>query len=118
MQPTSDISFSRKALLLASAWAAAALAMTIIQPSSWSYFWRFAYCSPVYWLLSYAGAQVADDWWIYSLIVVGWLYYVALVAAAFWSNRRWRTYFIYALVLISLALNVEGCREWSHASFS
>jgi len=86
MHSDSDVPFSRKVLLLASAWAAAALAMTIIEPSSWSYFWRFAYCSPVYWLLSCAGASVSDDWWIYCLIVAGWLYYVALVAAAFWSN--------------------------------
>jgi hypothetical protein len=118
MQATLDISLSRKALLLASAWAAAALAMTIIDPSTWSYFWMFAYCSPVTWLLSYAGAVTIVQGLVYALVVVGWLYYIALVAAAFGSNRRWRTYAIYALLLISLALNVEGCREFSHASFS
>ncbi len=31
----------------------------------------------------------------------------------FLSSRRWRTYAMYTLVLISLALNVEGCRELS-----
>jgi hypothetical protein len=118
MQAGPDISLSRKALLLASAWAAAALAMTIIDPSSWSYFWMFAYCSPVTWILSYAGAEALVQGLVYALTAVGWLYYVALGAAALRSNRRWRTYAIYALLLISLALNVEGCRQWSHASFS
>jgi len=55
--------------------------MTIITPSSWSYFWRFAYCSPVMWLLSYAGAPVLDM--VGLLVVVGWLYYVALTVATF-----------------------------------
>jgi len=118
MQVTSDISASRKALFFASAWAAAALAVTIIDPGSWSYFWMFAFCSPITWLLGYAGARVSDPGWVRSLTVVGWLYYAGLIAAGFRSNRRWLTYIIYALVLISLAVNVEGCREWSHASFS
>jgi hypothetical protein len=118
MQATSDISVRGKALLFGSAWAAAALAVTIIDPKSWSYFWMFAFCSPITWLFSYGGAQVTGPLWVRSLTVVGWLYYAGLVAAGFWSNRRWRTYTIYAVMLISLALNVEGCREWSHASFS
>jgi hypothetical protein len=118
MQATSDISVGRKALLFALAWAAAAVAVTIIDVRSWSYFWMFAFCSPITWLFSYSGARVSDPSWVRSLTVVGWLYYAGLVAAGFWSNRRWRTYMIYAVMLISLALNVEGCREWSHASFS
>ena len=118
MQATSDISFGRKALIFALAWAAAAVAVTIIDVRSWSYFWMFASCSPITWLFSYGGARVSGPSWICSLTVVGWLYYAGLVAVGFWSNRRWRTYMIYAVMLISLALNVEGCREWSHASFS
>src|SRR5215471_13035143 len=118
MQPTSDISAGRKALLFALAWAAAAVAVTIIDVRCWSYFWMFAFCSPITWLLSYCGAPVSGPSWVRSLTIVGWLYYAGLVAAGFWSNRRWRTYMIYAVMLISLALNVEGCRQWSHVSFS
>lgn len=117
-QATLDISVRRKALLFASAWAAAALAATIIDTKSWGYFWMFAFCSPITWFFSYSGAQVSNPSWVRSLAVIGWLYYAVLVAAGFWSNRRGRTYTIYAVLFISLALNVEGCREWSHASFS
>jgi hypothetical protein len=118
MQAISDVSVRRKVLLFASAWAGAALAVTVIDASSWSYFWMFAFCSPITWLFSYGGARVSDPLWVRSLTVGGWLYYGGLVAAGFWSNRRWRTYTIYAVMVVSLALNVEGCREWAHARFS
>ena len=111
METTSDISFKRKALLLTSAWVAAALAMTIIRPSSWSFFWLFANCSPITWILGFLVSSMTTGLWLYSLMAVGWLYYVALTVCTFKSNRRWVSYGIYALILASLALNVEGCRE-------
>jgi hypothetical protein len=111
MQATPDVSFNRKVLLLALAWGATASAMTIIRPSTWCYFWRFAYVSPITWLFSYAGVPIINEWAIDYLIVAGWLYYIALVTLTIRSSRRWHTYVLYALLLISLALNVEGCRE-------
>jgi len=78
MQATSDISVGQKSLIFALAWAAAAVAVTIIDVRSWSYFWMFAFCSPITWLFSYGGARVSGLSWVYSLTLVGWLYYAGL----------------------------------------
>jgi hypothetical protein len=61
---------------------------------------------------------MVSDVSIYSLMAVGWLYYIALAIATLLSKRRFWFYILYAAILISLALNVEGCREWSQAKFS
>ena len=118
MQEPPEMSLKRKALFLSLAWAITAAAMTIIWPISWTFFWAFAYYSPVTWLLSFVAERFLSKQSDNFPIVVGWFYYLALTIVALWPKRRLWFYIIYALLLISLALNVEGCREWSHASFS
>ena len=121
MNQSEQISFRRKCGLCAAAWIAAIIGMALVErgffsregfllppvfsPAGFPVFLFLAYCDPS----SNASTVIAA--------IVGWLYYVILTTWSLCAIRRMVFIRVFAVLCVSLLLNIAGCEAVTHADW-
>jgi len=100
------ISKSRRLGLWLLAWAIAAVATVAPAFPLVILFWMF----PVGLAAPFGAANWSSAEASYGVMIIGWLFYVALSIYALRQRKRIRYFWAYTILLVFLAFNVAGCR--------
>jgi hypothetical protein len=111
MEQAPEISLRRRIWFWIGAWGIATVATVGLSPGLLLFAWLFPVgllnFAPAGWDSSPPSDPSAG---VDSMIVLGWLLYIALTIVGLSQSRRTRYFVIFGILCVLLALNVVGCR--------